>query len=460
MRLRAWAMIVGVVVFAGEALGQHGEVATKSSIERGSSVERGRDAARGRPALNPPLWTRAAWDNLWKQWGLKEKPADFDRLLRERYGLHAAPYDNGDLPMGLHESRGLFGKGIVNDCLLCHAGVVAGQTVIGVGNASMDLQSLMDDVYAGGGFPIKVPVHFSHARGTIDPVSPVAFLMEFRDADLNLIAPRKLDYFDHLASDPPAWWLLKKKKTRNWTGGVDARSVRVDMINLLTPFNGPDYIKKQEPVFADIHAFIMSVAAPRFPFAVDDKLAAQGRTIFNDTCSRCHGTYGEGGKYPNKIVPLDTIGTDPLLARSLSLAKTIDFYNKSWFAQEKGPDGQLWSRTTEAVGYQAPPLDGIWATAPYFHNSSVPTVYHVLNSKSRPKYYTRSYQTAKEDYDPARLGWKIQTLDTPPDPNLPPHQRRRIYDATLPGRTNVGHPFGDDLSEAERMAVIEYLKTL
>jgi len=43
---------------------------------------------------------------------------------------------------------------------------------------------------------------------------------------------------------------------------------------------------------------------------------------------------------------------------------------------------------------------------------------------------------------------------------LPALERRKVYDTTQPGRGNGGHPFGDKLSEQERMAVIEYLKTL
>jgi hypothetical protein len=46
------------------------------------------------------------------------------------------------------------------------------------------------------------------------------------------------------------------------------------------------------------------------------------------------------------------------------------------------------------------------------------------------------------------------------DPGLTPHERRRIYDTRQPGRSNAGHTFGDALSEQERAAVIEYLKTL
>jgi mono/diheme cytochrome c family protein len=423
------------------------------------AVGRGAEAVRGKPAMNPAVWSARAYDNVWQQWGKSEKPADLVLALQDRYGVHAAPYENNGLPMGLHYSKGLFGtKGVVNDCLLCHAGVVAGQTVIGLGNASLDLQGLYDDLAAVDKLPYKLPFRFSYGRGTIDPVNPVVFLMGFRDADLKLQQPIKLDYADHVSSDPPAWWLLKRKKTRNWTGGVHVNSLRVDMVNLLTPFNSPEHIKKHESVFADIHAFIMSVEAPKYPFPIDTALAENGRGVFNEHCARCHGTYGAGGKYPNKVVPLETIGTDRILAEAVSAGNRA-YFNKSWFAREKGPDGTFYE-IEETPGYQAPPLDGVWATAPYFHNGSVPTIEHVLNSKARPRIFTRSYRTGKEDYDAERVGWKITVLDAPPAADLPGFERRKICDTTQPGRSNAGHTFGDDFTDAERRAVIAYLKTL
>jgi len=55
---------------------------------------------------------------------------------------------------------------------------------------------------------------------------------------------------------------------------------------------------------------------------------------------------------------------------------------------------------------------------------------------------------------------KITVLQQSPDPKLPGYERRKIYDTTQPGRSNAGHTFGDDLTDPERMAIIEYLKTL
>lgn len=452
--MKRWLPVVAGVLLASVGLSPlQGE-----PTEGRTGVEAGREAVRGRPALNPALWPQAAYENVWKQWGLKEKPAEYAAAFRERYGLHAPPYSNDGLPMGLHVAKGPLGIGPMNDCLLCHAGSVAGQTLIGLGNASLDLQGLFEDLSAASNVKMELPFWFSAVRGTIDPINPAVFLMTFRDAELNLRLPIKLDYYPDVASDPPAWWLLKKKKTRNWTGEVDAQSVRVDMVNLLSPLNSAEHVKKQEPVFAAIHAFILSLEPPKFPFPVDQKQAADGRAVFEQTCARCHGTYGPGATYPSKIVPLETLGTDRRLAESLS-GKNLEYLNKSWLAQEKGPNGKL-VYVANPRGYQAPPLDGIWATAPYFHNSSVPTVYHVLNSKARPTLFTRSYRTGTEDYDPVNLGLKVTVLGAAPGPDLPGYERRKVYDTTRPGQSNAGHTFGDELTEEERRAVIEYLKTL
>lgn len=418
-------------------------------------------AARGREALfrhpfNPPLWSRKAYETVWQRWGLAEKPADFPAAFRERYGLHPSPEPNEELPLGLTEVRGLLGKGVGITCLLCHSSSIFGQTYLGLGNPSLDQQAIFDELGAGDGHP-ALPFVLSHVRGTTDAVAPVAFLMQYRDADLNVQKPVQLSHRNDVCSDPPAWWLLKKKRTRDWTGAIDARSDRVDMAFLLTPFNSAETIKKQEPVFADIQAFVRSVEAPRYPLPVDDRLAGRGRDLYGEHCAKCHGAPGPNGSYPNKIIPLEKIGTDPNLVLALT-APLREYYNKSWFARQLGPDGTPY-HILDHQGYQAPPLDGVWATAPYFHNGSAPTVYHVLNTKARPAVFTRSYRTGREDYDPVRLGWKVTALDQPPDPGVAPFERRKVYDTTQPGRSNKGHTFGDQFTDEERLAVIEYLKT-
>jgi hypothetical protein len=459
--MRRWLLSVNYLVAVAIGLSS---VGINSAAEK-TAAERGFEALQR--SLNPAVWSLKAYENAWKQWGLKAKPTNYEQAFRERYGLQSAPFDNKGRPLGLLEARSLLlvgpsnfaGKGIVNNCLLCHAGTVAGQTIIGAANSTLDLQSLFEDLSRTDGFPMSFPFQFSYVRGTVDPVNPLSFLLQFRDPDLNMLPkPVKYSYSQNICSDPPAWWLIKKKKTRDWTGGIDARSTRVDMVNLLSPLNSGDYVKSQASTFADISAFLLTVEAPKYPFPIDREQAAHGQGLFQENCAKCHGTYGKNWTYPDKVVPLGIIGTDRLLAESLN-PRLADYLKKSWLAQELGPDGKPY-QFYENLGYQAPPLDGIWATAPYFHNSSVPTVYHALNSKARPKVYTRTYRTDKEDYDPVRLGLKFAELDKPVDWKLSSYEQRKIYDTTQPGRSNAGHTFGDKLTEDERMAVIEYLKTL
>lgn len=314
--------------------------ASAPKAQERTSVERGRDAVVAWQ-LNPGIWSVNAYDTIWKVWGLKEKPADFPQRFRERYGLHAAPYDNHGRPMGLAEVSGLRGKGLVNSCLLCHAGTVAGRTIIGLGNSTLDLQALFEELSQADGFGLPMPFGpMSYVRGTIDPVNPLIFLLEFRDPDLNVRPRVELGYTKDVCSDPPAWWLIKRKRTRDWTGGIDARSTRVDMVNLLTPLNAGDYVKKQEKVFADIEAFVRSIEAPKYPFAIDRALAERGHGVYVGHCAKCHGTYGPDGKYPNKIVPLEELGTDPTLARAINQPHLVGSLNKSWLGQELGPDGK------------------------------------------------------------------------------------------------------------------------
>jgi mono/diheme cytochrome c family protein len=451
--MRTFLIALGLIPLTVLSLASSRGAETKAGA---GAVARGRQALLG-SSFTPPIFSRTAYDEAWKEWGLKKKPADFEQRFRDRYGLHPAPYDNGGLPMGLRPASALLLEGLAVDCLACHGGSILGKSHVGLPNTTFDFQAMLDELprvtgrsKAGGSF------HATQVRGTSEAGALGVFLLSLRDPDLSLRVlkgekPLDLDLRDDLCEDAPAWWLLKKKKTMYHTGSVDTRSVRALMQFMLSPLNGRATLEKAEPTFRDIRAYLLSLKAPRYPFPIDAKKAAAGKVVFEDTCARCHGTYGKDGTYPNKVVPLKTIGTDPTRYYGIS-KKFHDHYTAGWFGK-KYP-----SKLT--AGYQAPPLDGVWATAPYFHNGSVPTVYHVLNSKARPKVFTRSYHTGKEDYDSQRLGWKITVLEKGPGAEVPAIERRKVYDTTQRGRGNGGHTFGDHLTEKERKAVIEYLKTL
>jgi len=97
--------------------------------------------------------------------------------------------------------------------------------------------------------------------------------------------------------------------------------------------------------------------------------------------------------------------------------------------------------------YAARPLYGIWAAAPYLHNGSVPTLYHLLlPPEQRPK----TFALGAREYDPVKLGFVVATACT---------QEDCVVDTTRKGDGNGGHLFGTDLAESDRMALLEYLKT-
>jgi mono/diheme cytochrome c family protein len=328
---------------------------------------------------------------------------------------------------------------------------------VGLGNASLDLQALMEDMNRASGQDPKLPSAVSNVRGTNEAFGMTEFLLSLRNGDLSLREkgkPLPWKFADTLCEDVPAWWHLKRKTTIYHTGSSSARSVRTLMQFMLNPGNSLKTFEDEEPTFGDIQAYLRSLTAPKYPFPIKDNIADEGRKLFLKHCAKCHGTYGPEGEYKNKIVPHKDVDTDVARLNGFS-QKYVDVYNKSWFAEET-PKAFKATRTS---GYQAPPLDGVWATAPYFHNGSVPTLYGVLNSKARPKIFTRSYRTDESAYDKDQVGWKTKDLQEVPK-DLSPHERRKIYDTKQPGRGNGGHTFGDELTEDDRRAIIEYLKTL
>jgi hypothetical protein len=422
-------------------------------------AERGHKALTG-TAFIPGFWSARSVDEVWKQWGVPQKPADYAAALRDRYGLHPAPYPNGDLPMGLRRTRTLLKNSVAADCMLCHGGSALGTSYVGLGNSSLDIQALFEELARADGVVRKLPFTFSNVRGTNEADGFGVYLLGFRNPDLSIRPEWKdLGLRDDVCGDVPAWWLLKKKKTMYHTGATDARSVRSLMQFMMHPLNGPKDFQKAEPAFRDIQQYLLSIEPPKYPFPIDRSKAVTGGAVFADHCARCHGTYGKNWTYPNKVIPLEEIGTDPSRHRGVGPDYGAEYAN-SWFGKEPAGwflDGKLLRWTP---GYQAPPLDGIWATAPYFHNGSVPTLAGVLNSKARPKLFTRSFKTDEADYDKEKVGWRVTGLGSPPGPGVAAFERRKVYDTTQPGRGNAGHTYGDVLTDEERAAVIEYLKTL
>jgi hypothetical protein len=131
---------------------------------------------------------------------------------------------------------------------------------------------------------------------------------------------------------------------------------------------------------------------------------------------------------------------------------------------ERGtPDQRSFGRIVNAAdtgGYVAPILTGIWATAPYLHNGSVPTLHALMHPDERPVAFELGGH--RLDYD--AMGVALERRAGPvfryPD-GYAPFSRPRVYDTRLPGRSNLGHraPF-DSMTEREKRIVLEFLKSL
>jgi hypothetical protein len=99
--------------------------------------------------------------------------------------------------------------------------------------------------------------------------------------------------------------------------------------------------------------------------------------------------------------------------------------------------------------YKARPLDGIWATAPYLHNGSVPTLYDILLP---PAQRPRSFNTGTREYDPVKGGYRTDAAAA---------GNTFTFNATGPGNSNEGHDYNvGRLTEEQRLALLEYLKSL
>jgi mono/diheme cytochrome c family protein len=97
--------------------------------------------------------------------------------------------------------------------------------------------------------------------------------------------------------------------------------------------------------------------------------------------------------------------------------------------------------------YAARPLYGIWAAAPYLHNGSVPTLHDLL---LLPAERPVTFALGARDYDPVKLGFVARTSCAEQD---------CLVDTRRVGDGNGGHTWGTDLPEADRMALLEFLKT-
>jgi hypothetical protein len=508
-------------------------------------------------------FTADHYNNLWSAWGYTSRPADFDRLVADRWGIPSGAARNpsplpgedpnttdggsGQLPVALtqlHDSNGYTGR-ISMNCNWCHSGQVGNPSdgsglgaIYGTGNSLADIGALFGDVF-GAGFPIAA----NKIRGTGDILLyPAIAAMDVDKAD---------HYNGSLVAAPaggsvdfPVWWNVGHRTRRFYDGSFamdDARPVMgfampiFSASHLLDIVGGRAWISARDEA---VRLWLESLTSPLFPGPVDSRLAEEGALLFhnknlwapelqnavpppaggNGSCAGCHGVYSP--RYVHDptyldtpalegiaayVVPLATIGTDPARYDSLNAGLEANLPWTWWAYGTNDAEGQCFGVGTPG-GYLAPALYGVWATAPYFHNGSVPNVWEVLKPSDRkpiwrrvsappptgdPDAFTGFDTDLTRAYDTQKLGWKYEELEcadaggaaplscTPgaaeasPAGSLwftwnlqaPPLTRaqlddRKIYNTYQYSQGNQGHEFTAVLTDAERAALVEYLKTL
>jgi mono/diheme cytochrome c family protein len=401
------------------------------------------------------------FDNLWRAWeeplrttAQRAGPDRRRQMAYSYYGLTPWPgrTDGPPLQYVVHEGRWSI------NCLACHGGKVAGRVIPGAPNTLWNMQTLAEDVRTVKLLQGKLQWHelagVLFPRGnTIGTTNAVMFgvaVVAVRDGELQFDPTRALPQFTHHDLDAPAWWTTKKKRFLYADASVESNHRALMTFVLADPRNTPQQICSWEDDFREIYRWIQSLEPPRYPFAIDEPLARRGERIFNRACAECHGTYGPGGSYPNRVVPIEVVGTDRVRHDALQ-AEHYAGYERHWLYDY----GKVQVRL-DSPGYLAPPLDGIWASAPYFHNGSVPTLWHVLHPEARPVVWRRT----EDGYDTQRVGLQVTELPDLPDQSNMPRIRRRFFDTRQFGKSAAGHEFPSALTEEEKRAVLEYLKTL
>ncbi|MBK1645460.1 hypothetical protein CKO25_12550 [Thiocapsa imhoffii] len=384
---------------------------------------------------------------------------------------------NAELPYMLTAHTTSAGVEIVtSNCLACHAATINGELVMGLGNEFLDLtQDPLIGIEAAGAFVRQGP-EAQEWRRWADRIGVIADYMMTDTVGVNsannltlaLMAhrdPETLAWSETPLIEPPPrtplpvsvppWWNMAKKHAMFYNAEGRGDHVRYMILASTTCTDSVAEAAEIDAWFVDVRAYLASLSPPRYPFPIDPLLAQEGATVFENTCRECHGTYGATPSYPNRVIALGKVKTDPELARKgfSDANRFLDWFGRSFY-------GEL-SQAAPALGYIAPPLDGVWATAPYLHNGSVPTLAALLESGTRPTYWEFDREGDEQPaFDPVNVGWTYRVRETGKAGAMSWDERNRIYDTSRPGYGNQGHSFGDELSTAERQALIEYLKTL
>ncbi|MFM6930128.1 MAG: hypothetical protein ACKOX6_16780, partial [Bdellovibrio sp.] len=298
--------------------------------------------------------------------------------------------------------------------------------------------------------------------------------------------PRNDAFLDSNPADskPAVWWNLKYKN--RWLSDGSVLSGNPIFTNLIWNEIGrgadlqelEQWLSQNERIVQEITTAVFSSEAPHITdFYPAEKIdlgrAKAGEQIFNKTCAGCHGHYEKAWTLPyanlmrpaeklktvtvkyHDSTPVVNVGTDPY--RRLGM-KSLEQLNNLAISKKNG----IVIKAQD--GYVPPPLVGIWARWPYFHNNSIPNLCALLTPADRRPlaYYSGEANNPQTDYD-FECGGYPTGAKTPRSWA----QSEHLFDTRRIGMSNKGHDVGifirdgkEILSAEDKRNLIQYLQTL
>jgi hypothetical protein len=391
------------------------------------------------------------------------------------FGMLTNPASNGQW-VGLGRSDRLFPSVTLN-CALCHAGTFRRtpesprELVPGMPAHTLDFEALQQFVVDSLKDPrfrtrdVVAAMHRQSALSWFDrqryrflivPLVRKKFVEQgaqiARMTNRPVAGPGRADAFNRLkvlqfnipfddtigTSDYPPLW-NQEARAGDWLhwNGSGNNLLQENLLSARAFLNGPSGL--DQPIFAAVTNYLRTLKPPPFPGAIDSQRAARGEKLYQQNCADCHA---RSGSRTGQVTPLDEIGTDPYFLKMWNepFVSRIQSYHRGPFHFDS-------VRITN--GYANFLLDGVWARAPYLHNGSVPTLWHLLQDPAqRPATFHRGYDVV----DNRNVGF-ISFGPVAVEEGF-------LYDTHLPGNSNRGHDYGSALPDSDKWDLIEYLKTL
>jgi mono/diheme cytochrome c family protein len=438
-------------------------------------------------------------------------------------GIYNIPRPDNFMPghyMGASIIDTPHGKGLSFSCATCHTANLFGTSVMGLTNKVSQANRLF--VMAKKFMPLvsdKMFQKFTHATdeetklfrktkknlGSVGAVRPQTLGMDTSLPQVALsLARRNKDEFatknrvrelfprhnplERVVADskPLPWWNLKYKTRWLADGSIVAGNPIYTNFLWNEIGRGTDlkelmkWLEDNQQTVKELTAAAFATKPPHwldfFPVeSLDLEQAKRGQVIFNKSCKKCHGEYVKAwdmdeaqdmaleDKFKtlktiyHKKTPVKNVGTDPMRYEGIKYFAealnnlAISKYMKTVVQPQKG--------------YVPPPLDGIWARWPYFHNNSIPTLCELMKPpKKRVKsFYQIPAESKTDDFDMECVGFPLGK-------NIPKHRKNKdaFYNTRKSGMSNSGHyqriftdgKGNERYTEEQKKDLLMFLKTL